>query len=146
VNAASTDGRCQTDEPDEVAAGPDLDGPQAVAVAFKLFAAPIHHRVGLVGGQQRGEMLHRQRVGVQGCEWHPVTLPPLPKDQPRCRGFDQRRGHDLDGIGLLAEAHLAWSHKGTVLRYPQHLLVHSCGRVHNPCPKPIPRRSATHEY
>jgi len=60
VNAASTDGRCQTDEPDELAAGPDLDGPQTVAVAFKLFAAPIHHRVGLVGGQQRGEMLHRQ--------------------------------------------------------------------------------------
>jgi hypothetical protein len=59
-------------------------------------------------------MLHHQRVGVQGCEWLPVTLPPLPKDQPRCRGFDQRRGHDSDGIGLLAEAHLSWSHKGSI--------------------------------
>lgn len=53
---------------DELAAGPNLQCPQAVAVAPNLFDTAIHQGVGLVVGERGREMLHHDGVGVERGE------------------------------------------------------------------------------
>jgi hypothetical protein len=47
--------------------------------SLNLFDAAIFHRVGLVAGQQGGEVLHHQWVGIQIGERRPVVLAALPQ-------------------------------------------------------------------
>lgn len=99
VNAACQMGTAQTDKPDELAAGPDLDGPQAVAVSRNPFHAAIHQLVGLAGGEQCREVLHHQGVCIQLGEWRPVGPAPLSEHESRRARLDQPGGRHGEATG-----------------------------------------------
>ena len=94
-------GHRQADKPDELAAGPDLEGPQALAIPLQRAGGATHYGIGLVSVQQGRELLHHQRVRVQRGKGRPVRPAPLSQHQTRGDGFDQMSGHCFEDTALI---------------------------------------------
>ena len=55
--------------------------PQAVAALFELGLDALCECIGLLAGEDRGEVLHHDGIGVETAERLRVTLPPAPQDE-----------------------------------------------------------------